>query len=601
MHENNINYTGTGGRQVVPFLFPELEDNAQGVKASTVPVYSESGAGYWLSGNLRADDTEGQEKAPKMKMRDYQRQSIANICEEWEKVGKTLLVLPTGCGKTIVASNLAKKQITEGKRVLFLAHRGELLTQAADKMLKATGIASAREQAEESCLKGPARWCRFVVGSVQTLMRTKRLEGFAPDHFDCIIIDEAHHATSASYRVILDHFHEAKVVGLTATPDRADRQNLGSVFESIAFEYTIQEAIKKGYLVPIKAQTIPLRLDVSGCSGSGDLPAGEVGTALDPYLDGIAEALKEFAQNRKTVVFLPLIATSQKFTALLRNRGFDAREVNGESEDRAEVLQWFDSAGAGSVLCNSMLLTEGWDCPSVDCVVVLRPTKSRALYSQMVGRGTRPSKETGKTDLLLLDFLWLTGKHELCRPAHLICSSGEVAEVMTETLEEKAGGEPTDIMEAAEQAATDYQIKREETLAERLKALRKKKGTLVDPLQYAMSIMDQDLSSYVPDIGYESTPVTEDHIKQMELLGIDGGQVAHAGTADKVIQAAKERKRKGLASAKQIRNLERRGYRHVGQWTFQQAQYLFNRLACNRWRPLRDHNPATYNPERDQY
>ena len=149
---------------------------------------------------------------------------------------------------------------------------------------------------------------------------------------------------------------------------------------------------------------------------------------------------------------------------LVNENGFCAAEVNGESEDRAEVLADFDR-GKYNVLCNSMLLTEGWDCPSVDCVIVLRPTKVRGLYCQMVGRGTRLCE--GKKDLLLLDFLWQTDRHELCRPAHLICESEEVAKKMTENLADKAGCE-IDIEEAEQQANDDVVAQREEALAKTL-------------------------------------------------------------------------------------------------------------------------------------
>ena len=238
-------------------------------------------------------------------------------------------------------------------------------------------------------------------------MRQSRLDRFKPDHFGTIIIDEAHHALSPSYRNVIDYFDGAKVLGVTATPDRGDMKNLGEVFDSLAYEYRITQAIKQGYLCKIKALTIPLKLDLSGVGiAAGDYKAGEVGTALDPYLDQIADQMAEHCMNRKTVVFLPLIATSQKFRGILEKRGFRAAEVNGDSEDRAEILADFE-AGKYNVLCNSMLLTEGWDCPSVDCIVVLRPTKVRGLYCQMVGRGTRLSP--GKDHLLLLDFLCSSG------------------------------------------------------------------------------------------------------------------------------------------------------------------------------------------------
>ena len=165
------------------------------------------------------------------------------------------------------------------------------------------------------------------------------------------------------------------MLGVTATPDRGDMRNLGVYFESLAYEYTLPKAIKEGYLSPIKALTIPLKIDMSSVSvQAGDFKASEIGTALDPYLEGIAQEMQKYCMDKKTVVFLPLVKTSQKFRDLLNAYGFQAAEVNGNSQDRAEVLKDFD-AGKYNVLCNSMLLTEGWDCPSVDCIVVLRPTK----------------------------------------------------------------------------------------------------------------------------------------------------------------------------------------------------------------------------------
>lgn len=327
-----------------------------------------------------------------------------------------------------------------------MAHRGELLNQAADKLMKSTGLGCAVEKAEETSIYS---WYRVVVGSVQTLMRKKRLSRFQKNHFDTIIVDEAHHCISDSYQNVLNYFEDAKVLGVTATPDRGDMKNLGSYFESLAYEYTLPKAIKEGYLSPIKAVTIPLKLDLTGVgTQAGDYKVANLGTALDPYLYQIADEMLKYCKDRKTVVFLPLIKTSQKFCEILNSKGFRAAEVNGNSDDRAQVLSDYDT-GKYNVLCNSMLLTEGWDCPSVDCIIVLRPTKVRSLYCQMVGRGTRLCE--GKDHLLLLDFLWHTEKHELCRPAHLICENEEVAQKMTENLESAAC--PIDIEQA--EAQTD--------------------------------------------------------------------------------------------------------------------------------------------------
>ena len=298
-----------------------------------------------------------------MELRPYQQEAKDAIFEQWDSgVLKTLLVLPTGCGKTVVFAKVTEDCVRQGSRVLILAHRGELLDQAADKLKKTTGLGCAVEKAESSC---QGTWFRVVVGSVQTLMREKRLNSFPSDYFDTIIIDEAHHCISDSYQRVLQHFSGAHVLGVTATPDRGDMKNLGTYFESLAYEYTLPKAIKEGYLSPIKALTIPLKIDMSGVSmQAGDFKASDISTALDPYLQGIAEEMKKYCQDKKTVVFLPLVKTSQKFRDLLNENGFRAAEVNGDSQDRAEILKDFD-AGKYNVLCNSMLLTEGSRMPGV--------------------------------------------------------------------------------------------------------------------------------------------------------------------------------------------------------------------------------------------
>ena len=524
-------------------------------------------------------------------LRPYQQQARERIHAEWENGHtRTLLVLPTGTGKTIVFASVAADQVRAGHRVLILAHRGELLAQAADKLQRSTGLVSAVEKADATCLN---TWFRVVVGSVQTLQRTARLERFPHDYFGTIIIDEAHHAITDGYRRILDYFGSAKVLGVTATPDRGDMRNLGEVFDSLAFEYKLTDAIKEGYLCRIMAQTIPLKLDISSVTMSGgDYAVGDLGTALDPYLEQIAAEMAQRCKGRKTVVFLPLIKTSQKFRDLLNSHGFRAAEVNGQSTDRKEVLADFD-AGKYNVLCNSMLLTEGWDCPSVDCVVVLRPTKVRSLYSQMVGRGTRLSP--GKSDLLLLDFLWMTDKHELCRPADLVCEDRAVARQMTENLAES--GCPQDIEEAAVQASEDVVAQREEALAKQLEEQRRKKAKLVDPLQYEMSIQAEDLAGYVPAFGWEAGPPTEQQAAALEKLGILPDAVESAGKASLLLDRLHKRRDEGLTTPKQIRCLEKYGFQHVGRWSFEQAKHMIDRIAASGWRGVpKGVTPSTYTP-----
>lgn len=524
-----------------------------------------------------------------IQLRPYQEESKRAVFNEWEQgILKTLLVLPTGTGKTIVFAAITNDCVQKGERVLILAHRGELLEQAADKIRKSTGLECAVEKAEESCLNS---WYRITVGSVQSLMREKRLNQFDKHYFDTIIIDEAHHCISESYQRILDYFSDAKVLGVTATPDRGDMRNLGQVFNSLAYEYTLPKAIKEGYLSPIKALTIPLKLDLSSVSTqAGDFKASEIGTALDPYLEQIAVEMTKYCADRKTVVFLPLIKTSQKFRDLLNKHGFRAAEVNGSSDDRTEVLKDFEN-NKYNVLCNSMLLTEGWDCPDVDCIVVLRPTKVRSLYCQMVGRGTRLSK--GKTHLLLLDFLWHTERHELCHPANLICESPEVSKKMTDNLSENSGC-PVDIEQAAEQAESDVVAQREEALAKQLSEMKKRKRKLVDPLQFEMSIQAEDLANYVPSFGWEMMPPSDKQVKALEKLGIFPDQIENAGKATLLLDRLNKRREENLTTPKQIRFLEGKGFKHVGTWQFETARKLIDRIAANGWRIPHDINIETY-------
>ncbi len=530
-----------------------------------------------------------------MELRPYQQEAKAAVFGQWEQgIKKTLLVLPTGTGKTIVFAKISEDCVRAGERVLILAHRGELLEQAADKILTACGLRCAVEKAEESSLNS---WCRIVVGSVQTLMRDSRLSRFAEDHFNTIIIDEAHHSVSDSYQRILNYFKGAKVLGVTATPDRGDMKNLGQVFDSLAYEYTLPRAIREGYLCPIKALTIPLKLDLSGVSTqAGDFKASDIDTALDPYLYQIAEEMLKNCARRKTVVFLPLIKTSQKFRDILNSKGFRAAEVNGNSEDRAEILRDFEN-GKYNVLCNSMLLTEGWDCPSVDCVVVLRPTKVRSLYCQMVGRGTRLSPN--KTELLLLDFLWHTSRHELCRPAHLICENEEVARQMTENISE--AGCPVDIEQAEKTASEDVVAQREQALAKQLDEMKKRKRSLVDPLQFEMSIGAEDLSGYVPAFGWEMSPPSDKQLAALEKFGIYPNEIENAGKAKLLLTRLNKRKNEGLSTPKQIRLLEQRGFRHVGEWTFEAAHKMISRIQANGWRIPYSINPQEYKPDNNEF
>lgn len=313
-----------------------------------------------------------------------------------------------------------------------------------------------------------------------------------------------------------------------------------------------------------------------------------------------ADEMTEYCRDRKTIAFLPLIATSRKFKEILNRKGFHAEEISGTDfpETRQRKLRDFEE-GRTNVLCNSMLLTEGFDCPSIDCVICLRPTKIRALYTQIVGRGTRLAP--GKEYVLLLDFLWHSERMELCHPAHLISDDAKVQKRMTEILEDKAHDpmliEGLDIQELEVEAESDVVRQREAALAEHLRELKTRKSKFVDPLQWEMSISSNDLASYEETFAWELKPMTDKQKASLEKWGINPDEVETCGKARLILDKLQKRREAGLTTPKQIRMLERKGFQRVGEWQFSEASKLIDEIAQNGWRvPYSFGRPADYVP-----
>lgn len=499
--------------------------------------------------------------APSFNLRPYQEEAVRAINDKWNEWQRELLVLPTGCGKTVVFNMIANQR--PGK-TLILAHRDELIEQARDKYFKMFGDNPGKIKAMENDIRP------VTVGSVQTMCR-RDYSG----KFDTVIVDEAHHAISPSYKAVLDQFPEAKVLGVTATPDRGDKKSLARYFDGIAYEYKLKTAVSEGYLVPIMAKTIPLEIDMTQVKVSlGDFEVGSIAETLEPYLPKIAESIRVHASARKTVVFCPLISIAQELAGMIPG----AKEVNGNSQDRKEVLEWFDQAGPGAVLCNAMLLTEGWDCPSCNCVVVLRPTKIRSLYCQMVGRGTR--LHPGKDNLLILDFLWLTHKHNLCRPASLVSDSDEDIE----TVVKKSKDEEIDLFEAA----SDAEEARRTALAEQLRKQQGKKSQLINPLELFSVLDDIGLADYEPTFRWERDDATEKQVRALQSFGIDAEGITK-GYACAIMDRLITRRSNNLASVKQVKCLRQHGYDPI-DWTFDQAARKISALAAAGWKRWKLHD-----------
>ncbi len=401
------------------------------------------------------------------------------------------------------------------------------------------------------------------------------------DHYTHIIVDEAHHALSDSYQRIFDYFAGAKVLGVTATPDRGDKRNLGLFFESLAYEYTLPQAITEGYLSKIRARTIPLEIELGKLDiQAGDFKAAQVGSALEPYIPRIAAEIAANCRDRKALIFAPLCDTAQRIQAAVQAAGLDCYYCSGEDRSKIEA---FETHAPGCAMVNAMLLTEGYDHPPIDAICVLRPTKVRSLYAQMVGRGTRPLP--GKDHLLLLDFLWHVERHQLCRPAHLVSECDDVARKMTDKAEADAGGEDMLLDDAAIEAAKREVVEeREAALAKQLAEMRKKKGKLVDPLQYAMSICAEDLADYQPQFAHEMGPPSNKQVEALEKAGIYPGDITNQGMASLLLDRLSQRKTAGYATPKQVRCLERFGFKNVGNSTFAEASRKITRIAANGWR-----------------
>lgn len=356
-----------------------------------------------------------------MRLRPYQEQALDAVdAAERQGTRRQVLVLPTGAGKTIIFASLIKNRRT---RALVLAHRDELIQQAVDKIRgvipnATVGVVQAGKD---------DHWAPIVVASVQTLARAKRLEAVAARPFGLVIVDEAHHSAAKSYRDTFERLNAGDafgplLVGVTATPDRGDRVRLDDVFERIVFEVGLLDLIGQGYLCDVRAVRIQLEnLNLDAIDRrNGDYTDRAIEAALEDADQpaNTALAVKEHAADRKAIVFTASVALAQETAAELLGLDIAAEWISGEmaTVDRRAVLERFRT-GRTQVVVNCMVLTEGFDAPDVDCVVIARPTTSRSLYQQMAGRGLRTAP--GKTDCLLIDVVGVTERHELQSSASL--------------------------------------------------------------------------------------------------------------------------------------------------------------------------------------
>lgn len=386
-----------------------------------------------------------------MNIRLYQHEAVSQVFEDWKTMCFTSVILPTGCGKTRVASEVIKRFTDQfpNKRCLFLAHREELIFQAKRQIHLATGIECEIEMGNIKASESLFSPFKVLISTIQTQCAGSgggRMKKFKPDEFGVVIIDEFHHATASTYRKVLDYYKQnpdIKILGLTATPDRADGIALGSVCEHVSYKYEIHQAIEDGWLVPIVPQVKHLvDLDFSHIrTTAGDLNGADLAAVMEDEKNtqALCDETVRVIGTKKAIVFMASVRHSEMCCNIFNRHKPDmATWISGDTprEERRKRLKDFTD-GKVQVLANCGIATEGFDCPDVEVVVIGRPTKSRALFTQMVGRGTRSLTGTlddlhsvyerreaiassKKPHMILLEFTGNSGKHKLVCAADVL-------------------------------------------------------------------------------------------------------------------------------------------------------------------------------------
>ena len=346
-----------------------------------------------------------------MELRDYQQECVDAVLAAWESGRRrALIAMPTGTGKTVVFSHIIKRRLKLG-RALVLVHRDELVQQSVEKLNAivpeaSVGVIKAERDEHNADV---------VVASIQTLGRQDRLNRIPRNHFSTIIVDEAHHSRAETYMRTLEYFlafdpNGPYTLGCTATPERHDKLALGKVFQDIVYHASIPAMIRRGYLCDVRGLRVVAKVDLSKVRvRGGDYVESELEQALVAAngVEAICRALLEFAADRKSIIFVPGVRMAHQVAAALLEAGVAAAAIDGSMplSERREILAKL-RGGELQAIANCMVLTEGFDEPSVDCIFVARPTRSRTLYVQMVGRGLRLAE--GKQDCLVLDLVGAT-------------------------------------------------------------------------------------------------------------------------------------------------------------------------------------------------
>lgn len=541
-----------------------------------------------------------------MIIRPYQQEILERVLAAFEEYDRVQVNCATGGGKTIITSELMR---LEQGRSLFLADAEELVLQNADKYHKHTGDYPAVEMAK---LKARPFENKVTIASAQTLHR--RLEKYPRDYFAKIVCDEAHrNSLGAMSQKILTHFESAKVLGVTGSPKGPKGRSLSEFYQHVAHDVGLERLIREGWLARIVLKCIPLGVDLSnvGTASDGDYKLGELDEVVEPHLLKAAQILAHHGKGRKSVVFVPLVKTAYKFAAACRAVGLNAVAVDGEDKS---ALSHF-THGNADVIVNAALLTTGWDCDLVDCVMILRPTKSENLFRQMVGRMTRPRYREGfnpnadmhdhaarleamrlgpKPNALLIDPLFMTDDVKLIGAARLMGRDGDLEAAIAKHLASMAPEEgnlfaeveAVDLLEADEKAEKDAAEIRELSLKKKLEEAAKKKERTVDAVEFFLALHEKEFAEFTPQHDWEGEPPSEGQRKLLEKNGFDPDAIKFKGQAVAILELVATRREAGLASPAQVRALRKLGHSTPDLATFEEAKRFIASAAMRGWAPL---------------
>lgn len=334
-------------------------------------------------------------------LRGYQQEFVDAVEDAVRRgVRRQLGVLPTGGGKTIVFSEIVRRRAD--KPTLILAHRDELLQQAREKLVSVApelSMSTGLVKAGSNDVGAPV-----VIASIQTLARESRLHQL-PKHFGTVIVDEGHHAVADSYQRVLDYLEAELTLFVTATPKRADGKSLEHIADEVVFARSLQWMIEQGYLCPPRGKRITVDVDLDSVKKSrGDFQADALAEALEDAdaLTDVLATYTEHGEDRKALIFTPTVAMAHHTAEVFREAGYAAEAVDGTTppEERRDILERLHT-GETRIVANVGVLTEGFDEPSIDCIILAAPTKSEVKYTQIIGRGLR--LYPGKSDCLILD------------------------------------------------------------------------------------------------------------------------------------------------------------------------------------------------------